>query len=71
MATPPKATDDKRSAATGRFVVGRAAYKKVAEVEGLVVSRDLEADFRKFDAEGAPPSARRKVLAEKYAKKPA
>jgi hypothetical protein len=53
----------------GKFVLGRAAYKQVAAVEGLVTTRDLERDFREFDNEQKPASARRAALTRKYAKK--
>lgn len=57
-----------RSAATGKFVLGRAAYAKVAAVEGLDMSSDLKKSFRQFDADGTSASDRRAVLKQKYAK---
>jgi hypothetical protein len=56
-----------RNSETGQFVIGRDAFGKVSEVEGIVVSRRLKADLRRL--ESASPEKRRSVLSEKYGKK--
>ena len=56
-----------RNSKTGQFVIGRVAFGKVSEVEGIVASRRLRADLRRL--EGASPEKRRSVLSEKYGKK--
>jgi hypothetical protein len=48
----------KRSAAQPAFIVGRAAFEKVAAVEGLQLSPASQALFRGFDARGASPVER-------------
>jgi hypothetical protein len=57
----------KRDSKSGQFVIGRAAFGKVSEVEGIVVSRNLKADLRRL--ESSPHEKRRSVLAQKYGKK--
>jgi hypothetical protein len=51
----------------GRFAIGRAAFGKISEVEGITVSRKLEGDLRRLDR--VSPERRRAVLARKYGKK--
>ncbi|MCF8878314.1 hypothetical protein L5876_00610 [Hyphobacterium sp. SN044] len=55
-----------RSASTGQFVLGRAAFAKISAVEGLRASKTMNSDFKKLDAENATPEQRRKYLASKY-----
>ncbi len=57
----------RRDAASGRFTLGRIAFGKVSEVEGIVVSRDLAGDLERLSA--VSPERRRSVLARKYGKK--
>ena len=57
----------KRDSKSGRFVLGREAFGKVSEIEGIVVSRGLEADLRRLGS--AAPERRRAELSEKYGKK--
>ncbi len=47
----------KRSPTNGKFVVGRAAFKKVSEVEGLHMSKSLAGEFQKFDKDERLPRA--------------
>lgn len=61
------ATIKARSAKSGRFVLGREAFSKVSEVEGIVVSRGLKADLHRLG--GVSPEKRRAVLSQKYGKK--
>ncbi len=69
--TPGKAASAgrqvKRDSKSGQFVLGREAFGKVSEVEGIVVSGGLEADLRRLG--GATPEKRRAVLSQKYGKK--
>jgi len=51
---------------TGRFVLGRDGFGKISAVEGIVLSRGLEADLRQL--EGALPQKRRAMLARRYGK---
>ena len=64
-ATASRAID--RDARTGRFTLGRAAFGKVAEVEGIVVSRSMQGIFQRLST--LSPEKRRSVLAQKYGKK--
>ena len=66
---PKKSSVVSRSAKTGKFLVGRSASTNISKVEGLIVTRDMEATFRSFDEKGLSPEARRTALANKYGKK--
>jgi hypothetical protein len=59
--------DEMAAGRSGRFRVGRVAFARVSEVEGIVASRDLEADLRRLQR--VPPQERIAVLAKKYGKK--
>jgi hypothetical protein len=59
----------RRNAATGQFIVGRAASVKISRVEGLILSQDLKDTFRFFDEKGLSNTARRSALVGKYGKK--
>jgi hypothetical protein len=56
-----------RSAKSGSFTLGRSAFTKVSEVEGIVLSRGLKDDLRRLGS--ASPEKRRTTLAHKYGKK--
>ncbi len=70
QATIAKPKTSKKAAAkrTGgaAFVLGRVAFKRISAVEGIVVSRHLDADLEAMA--GATPERRRAVLAAKYGK---
>lgn len=51
----------------GGFVLGRKAFTSISAVEGVYLSRDMKADFRRL--EGVSPAARRDALSGKYGKK--
>ena len=51
----------------GGFVLGREAFSSISAVEGVYLSRDMKADFRRL--EGVSPTARRDALSRKYGKK--
>lgn len=55
------------SAKSGQFTLGRDAFTKVSEVEGIVVSRGLRDDLRRLGS--VSPDKRRAALAQKYGKK--
>ena len=52
---------------TGGFVLGRKAFSSISAVEGVHLSKDMKADFRRL--ESASPAARRAALSGKYGKK--
>lgn len=56
-----------RDARSGQFTLGRAAFGKVSEVEGIVVSRSMQGEFKRLSA--VSPEKRRSILAQKYGKK--
>jgi hypothetical protein len=56
-----------RASKSGRFVLGRAAFRKVSAVEGIVVPDDLAQDLQRLSK--AAPAQRRLALSEKYGKK--
>lgn len=56
-----------RDARAGRLVVGRAAFSKISEVEGIKPSRALRSDLQELN--GATGEKRRKVLSGKYGKR--
>lgn len=50
------------------FTLGRQAFAKISEVEGIKMSRTMDAEFREFDRKGLSPEERRKAIAAKYGK---
>ena len=59
-------TSVKRSALTGRFVLGRAAFASISEVEGIRLSKSMSAALNRTEA--MPADQRRSTLASKYGK---
>jgi hypothetical protein len=57
----------KRSASTGRFVLGRAAFASISAVEGIKISKSMGAALRR--TAGMAAQERRSMLASKYGKK--
>lgn len=51
----------------GGFVLGRQAFSRISAVEGVYLSKDMQADFRRL--EDVSPAARRDALSGKYGKK--
>lgn len=51
------------------FTLGRESFAKISEVEGIRMSRKMDAEFREFDRQGLSPEERRKIIASKYGKK--
>lgn len=56
-----------RDSKSGQFTLGRDAFRRVSEVEGIVVSRSLKADLHRLGS--ASPEKRRATLTQKYGKK--
>lgn len=54
--------------ATKGFTLGRQGFAKISEVEGIRMSRAMDAEFREFDRKGLTPEERRKAIAAKYGK---
>jgi len=50
------------------FVLGRADFLKISEVEGIHIEREMAEDFRHFDNEKLSSSDRRKAIKRKYGK---
>lgn len=50
------------------FTLGRQAFAKISAVEGIRMSRAMDAEFREFDRKGLSPEERRKAIAAKYGK---
>lgn len=57
----------KRSAPTGRFVLGRAAFASISEVEGIKLSKSMGTVLDSTAA--MPADSRRSALTSKYGKK--
>ncbi len=53
--------------ATG-FTLGRAAFGKISEVEGIRMTPSMDAEFREFDRRGLSAEERRRLIGRKYAK---
>ena len=51
----------------GGFVLGRKAFSSISAAEGVHLSKDMKADFRRL--ESASPADRRAALSVKYGKK--
>lgn len=63
----PSSRAIKRDAKSGQFILGRDAFSKVSEVEGIVLSRGMKGDLKRLGT--VSPEKRRSVLAQKYGKK--
>jgi hypothetical protein len=57
-----------RSASTGRFIVGRDAFARFSEVEGIIDTEESRQMFAEFDRLGLSPAQRRKAIMQKYRK---
>ena len=55
--------------ASASHTIGRGGFAKISAVEGIVLSRETEADFREFDRQGLSVAERRKALLRKYDRK--
>jgi len=68
MKAKKKTAKRARSAATGRFVIGREAFARFSEVEGIVDSEESRRMFAEFDRLGLSSAQRRKAIRQKYRK---
>jgi hypothetical protein len=50
------------------FTIGRHAFAKISEVEGIRLSDEANEEFREFERRGLSPQARRQAISRKYAK---
>ncbi len=55
-------------APTTAFTLGRAAFGKISEVEGIRLSPSMDAEFRDYDRRGLSAEERRRLIGRKYAK---
>lgn len=53
--------------ATG-FTLGRAAFGRISEVEGIRLTSSMDAEFRDYDRRGLAAEERRRLISRKYAK---
>lgn len=53
-------------AATGTLIIGRKAFASISAIEGVYLSKVMDADFQRLAQ--APPAERRRELAVKYGK---
>lgn len=49
-----------------RFTLGRQAFAKISEIEGIGMSPAMEAMFQEFDRKGLSPEERRRAIARKF-----
>jgi hypothetical protein len=63
------AADHKHRRGSSNYILGRTAFAKIGEIEGIEPSRELEETFRDFDRQRLSPAERRHRLARKYAPK--
>jgi hypothetical protein len=68
MKTKGKRSRVSRSATTGRFVIGRDALARFAEVEGIRDTEESRRMFAEFDRLGLSPAQRRQAILKKYRK---
>lgn len=55
--------------ASTAHTIGRRGFAKISAVEGVVLSREAEADFHEFDRQGLSMAERREALLRKYGRK--
>ena len=54
---------------SGAHIIGRRGFAKISAVEGIVLGREMEAEFREFDRQRLSMEERRKALLHKYGRK--
>jgi len=59
-----KTIKSRKRAAMGAFVLGMCAFRKICAVEGIMPSKELEADLARL--RGLPVEERRLALMERY-----
>ena len=50
------------------YVIGRSAFAKISAVEGIRLTKTMDADFGEFDRQGLSAAERRKAISAKYGK---
>ena len=50
------------------FTIGRRAFAKISEIEGVRLSDDMNEDFQEFERKELSPQDRRQAISRKYAK---
>ena len=50
------------------YVIGRRDFAKISAIERIVVSREMEAEFRSFDRARLTAPERRRILTARYGK---
>ena len=55
-----------QSTKTGKFTIGAKASANISKVEGLTLSRDMQAMFSEFARKGVPHDVRRATLLKKH-----
>lgn len=60
-------TRSSRSSSKG-YVLGRARFAKISAIEGIKMTRAMEADLEEFDRKGLSAEDRRRVIGRKYGK---
>lgn len=63
----PKAQDDEEVPDGDKAtILGRDAFAKISEVEGIRLSEEAKRMFAEFDARGLPPEARRRAIIDRF-----
>ncbi len=50
------------------FTLGRAAFQKISEIEGLGLSAEALREFEEFDRQKLSPEERRRITMARYTK---
>jgi hypothetical protein len=53
---------------TEPFTLGRAAFQKISEIEGLALSAEELQEFEEFDRQKLSPEERRRIFIARYTK---
>lgn len=65
----PKTSKRRKSKPKG-FTIGLAGFAKISAIEGLRLTREMEATFRTLKRKGASPQQRRAAIVRKYGTAP-
>lgn len=52
----------------GGLIIGRKGFAQISKVEGMALSKEAKADFRRYDKDNLSPDDRRRAIIGKYAK---
>lgn len=64
----PRRTRPKAASRKGGFVLGRARFEKISEVEGIKTSAEMKRMFEEFDRLGLSHEERRAAILQKHKK---